>query len=310
MSLVAFLRFQLDVTCSGAQAGSDERGFTNNVQHLSQCQCGAKPCPPGVLCRENALPELCPAGHYCPDYAGVSYVCPQGHFCPVGAREATPCNAGAVCWEGYERPYEFVPFFFLILALVGLFGARAALERRRRHKLTGRIQTDITKKADIQEMTTTAETASGRDARHLSPALRPGTTVDIKFNTLGLRVRKPSGACCGLIAPTGHFPNVDEDGMITRLASVTGSLPPGTVTGVMGPSGSGKTTFLNVLCGKIKHSHGSIKINGKPGTLTDYRYKKHFLDNVCSTSSLHARNINNFSLTRTAQACGWICSSR
>ncbi len=41
-------------------------------------------------------------------------------------------------------------------------------------------------------------------------------------------------------------------------------LPPGETLGVIGPNGAGKTTLINVICGKLAPTSGSITLGGKP----------------------------------------------
>ncbi len=268
LAQISFMRYHLDVTCSLYSQAPLSYGQTPSVGQVQQCSCGAKICPPGVLCTVNTLPELCPKGKYCESFGSTAKSCPEGYYCPAGTADPVACNPGAVCWEGADRPYEFVPFFFLVLGLVGMWVLRHFLERRRNQKLTGRIQADIKRVAEIQDM------GSALDAKlrenNLNPALLAAQRINISFNCLGLRVQAPTGACFGLFKAK-NFSNVDDDGMITRLASVTGSMKSGTVTGVMGPSGSGKTTFMHVLCGKLQHNLGKIKINGREGSLRDFR---------------------------------------
>lgn len=55
------------------------------------------------------------------------------------------------------------------------------------------------------------------------------------------------------------------------LTDVTGSMPRGTMWGVMGGSGAGKSTFLNVLMGKQRASSGVIRINGWVADMSKYK---------------------------------------
>ena len=57
----------------------------------------------------------------------------------------------------------------------------------------------------------------------------------------------------------------------TILSSVSGSIVPGKVTAIMGPSGAGKTTFLSVLLGTARRSHGTLLINKEPQEMEYYR---------------------------------------
>lgn len=55
------------------------------------------------------------------------------------------------------------------------------------------------------------------------------------------------------------------------LQEVTGSMPRGSMWGVMGGSGAGKSTFMNVLMGKANHTGGSVKINGWSKNMNKYK---------------------------------------
>jgi ABC-type multidrug transport system ATPase subunit len=55
------------------------------------------------------------------------------------------------------------------------------------------------------------------------------------------------------------------------LQEVTGTMPRGSMWGVMGGSGAGKSTFLNVLMGKANLTSGAIKINGWPKDMSKYK---------------------------------------
>ena len=55
------------------------------------------------------------------------------------------------------------------------------------------------------------------------------------------------------------------------LKGVTGHIHAGKMTAIMGPSGAGKTTFLNVLCGKVNRTSGSLKISGKEAELQAFK---------------------------------------
>ena len=55
------------------------------------------------------------------------------------------------------------------------------------------------------------------------------------------------------------------------LQEVTGTMPRGSMWGVMGGSGAGKSTFLNVLMGKADHTGGVVKINGWVKDMSKYK---------------------------------------
>jgi len=55
---------------------------------------------------------------------------------------------------------------------------------------------------------------------------------------------------------------VCQFGRIRALDSLSLSVMPGTVMGVVGPNGAGKTTLINVICGLIRPSRGSVHVLG------------------------------------------------
>ena len=55
------------------------------------------------------------------------------------------------------------------------------------------------------------------------------------------------------------------------LQGVTGRIHDGKMTAIMGPSGAGKTTFMNVLCGKVNRTSGTLKISGKVAELQAFK---------------------------------------
>ena len=55
------------------------------------------------------------------------------------------------------------------------------------------------------------------------------------------------------------------------LQEVTGTMPRGSMWGVMGGSGAGKSTFLNVLMGKANLTSGAVKINGWSKDMSKYK---------------------------------------
>lgn len=55
------------------------------------------------------------------------------------------------------------------------------------------------------------------------------------------------------------------------LTDITGSMPRGSMWGIMGGSGAGKSTFLNVLMGKQHATSGIIKINGWVADMCKYK---------------------------------------
>ncbi len=254
LETIVFLRYQLDVFCSGVlDWDTNIEGKAANLQYLTQCRCGAVSCPPGVYCAENTLPELCPEGYYCPDYAGDKYECSEGNYCPKGATEEIKCSGGASCPAGSSRQYEYLPFLLLWLVLI----------------IGGSIELFLLycKPASCDENTGRwAQPAEGhyqaKDSK-IKVKTVSKNTMAIEFDKIEVMI-KQSAPCCGIGCCCRPEP-------LQLLESTTGTLVPGQLTGVMGPSGSGKSTFVKAVCGKIDRSNGVIRVNGEEHELGDYR---------------------------------------
>ncbi|GAB5364432.1 hypothetical protein AAMO2058_000969800 [Amorphochlora amoebiformis] len=260
-SYLTFLRFQLDITCSGVTRPSqDTDGYMAKLKFLTQCNCGALPCPPGIHCPENQPPILCPEGYYCPGYGGDKIICPEGSYCPEGSVKHTECAEGAVCVEGSTRQYEFVPILIvgLVFAIMW-FIARTLVKIS--HEEEGKAKSRTPK-----EMSTLFSPKTKREGKSEAAG-----RLTIEFDDIQLQLPVPKGPCFGLCCRPRVPVEVDENGMMTRLKSVSGKLFPGTLTAVMGPSGSGKSTLLNVLCGKLDRTGGVVKVNGSEVNLTDLK---------------------------------------
>ena len=55
------------------------------------------------------------------------------------------------------------------------------------------------------------------------------------------------------------------------LEGVSGEIVSGKMTAIMGPSGAGKTTFMNVLCGKVNRTSGSLYISESQSEMTLFK---------------------------------------
>ena len=55
-------------------------------------------------------------------------------------------------------------------------------------------------------------------------------------------------------------------GSVRALQSISFTVPPGSVFGILGPNGSGKTTLLGIIMDVLKASGGNYLWNGVPGT--------------------------------------------
>jgi ABC-type multidrug transport system ATPase subunit len=232
------------------------------IKEQTQCNCGATACPPGVLCLKDTLPELCPKGYYCPDYAGDKYECPSGSFCVKGASSPVKCTAGAICPAGSDRQYEFLPFFFVWIGLaLGIFATWWL-----RNFLYGRDSPATASLYDSQRKVGVEMEALGASADASEGKVMLSSSaqkITIAFKDLGLTIQ-PQGKLGGLLCCCK--PPAEE-----RLKPISGKLRAGQITGIMGPSGSGKTTFMNVLCGKLPKTRGQILVNGAEAEVTEFR---------------------------------------
>jgi ABC-type multidrug transport system ATPase subunit len=210
------------------------------------------------------------------------YICPKGSYCPQGAIRATKCAWLEVCPEGTVRGIKignYVIFAFVLFALFLLYQIKAYLERREMQlrkieeaqaeaasmesTATTSLKENVDPKTRLSaeygvyssERSPSADSSTASDSR--SQTVRSGnnscapTRMDIEFKDLGLTL--PSGKVI--------------------LEGVNGSVRAGRVTAIMGPSGAGKTTFLSVLSGKVRKTHGHIYVNGteEPDGVTRYR---------------------------------------
>src|SRR5437016_14416196 len=52
-------------------------------------------------------------------------------------------------------------------------------------------------------------------------------------------------------------------GAVRALDRVSLRVRAGTVVGIVGPNGAGKTTLIDVLCGLVRPSHGTVRVLGQ-----------------------------------------------
>jgi branched-chain amino acid transport system permease protein len=57
-----------------------------------------------------------------------------------------------------------------------------------------------------------------------------------------------------------------EFGGLVALDNISFDVMPGKVTGLIGPNGAGKTTLINIICGQLRPTEGSVAIDGKKMT--------------------------------------------
>lgn len=60
-------------------------------------------------------------------------------------------------------------------------------------------------------------------------------------------------------------------GGLTALEAVSLEVPAGAAVGVIGPNGAGKTTLFNTICGLVRPSSGTLRIDGGPFTPVPHR---------------------------------------
>jgi len=84
----------------------------NYIQHPSKVSTErGEICSPGHYCQAGvSIPQDCPAGYYCEEFAlgAVSGPCKAGYYCPLGSTVAANlmCPAGHYCEDGSSEPKE------------------------------------------------------------------------------------------------------------------------------------------------------------------------------------------------------------
>lgn len=246
-------------------------------------------CDDTLYCPGNdepyVCPQLCKAGHYCPN-ATVQLPCPEGHYCLMGSTEPTPCRDLNNCPQG-TTIYESGKAFGLVMGLalfclaslyvVNHFLAEAeAVEDAKDNCKTMSVPTNETRlsrqlpddvprpgenKVDANKDGTVEVTVPDKKAAKLAKERRlkrrestmvvrgPSQTIDIGFQDLQLTL--PNGLCI--------------------MKGVSGKLEHGNFCAILGPSGAGKTTFLSLIANKVDPTGGKLLVNGKEGSLTEYR---------------------------------------
>ncbi|KJE94832.1 multidrug resistance protein [Capsaspora owczarzaki ATCC 30864] len=107
--------------------------------------------------------------------------------------------------------------------------------------------------------TTTGSEQQQQQQQQRQPAFASAAKIDIRFDKLGLTIRRKSGIIRRKVTEQ------------VILREVSGEFLHGRLTAIMGPSGAGKTSLLNVLCGKAKRTSGHLYINGQKGEIEQYK---------------------------------------
>lgn len=65
-------------------------------------------CVGGYFCQTKAtvVPELCPAGYYCPEGAIAPKKCEPGYYCDSGSASMTKCPQGFFCNGGSDKYFK------------------------------------------------------------------------------------------------------------------------------------------------------------------------------------------------------------
>ncbi|CAD0096738.1 unnamed protein product [Aureobasidium mustum] len=248
---------------------------------------GTCPYPQGAL-----EPLICPGGSYCPAGGKTRIPCDAGTFCPQGSFEPIKCDTGAYCpWaSAHQIPllplYVVVAIDFVLLCVLIAGLAYSKWRKRRKPKYSS---------IDMQVTEDDREALRGLN---MSPRysvsiaeVSPPTTVPASPALLSPHTRARSTSNASETTDVDNCPqdfamqkfliylsraihtkelglSFDFEGLSFKtrqnleiLHNITGSIPRGTMTGIMGGSGAGKSTLVNALM-RGKSSAGTLKING------------------------------------------------
>ncbi|KAH0355838.1 hypothetical protein KCU83_g1524, partial [Aureobasidium melanogenum] len=257
---------------------------------------GTCPYPQGSL-----EPLICPGGSYCPPGGKIRIPCEAGTFCPQGSFEPIKCDTGAYCpWaSSHQIPllplYVVVAIDFVLLCVLVAGLAFSKWRKRRKPKYSS---------VDMKVTEDDREALRGLD---MSPRysvsiaeVSPPTTVPASPALLipTTRARSTSNASDSTdfddcfqefamqkfliyLSRAIHTKELglsfDFEGLSFKthrnleiLHNITGSIPRGTMTGIMGGSGAGKSTLVNALI-RGKSSAGILKINGVVKDMKKYK---------------------------------------
>ncbi|MDI1493480.1 MAG: hypothetical protein OHK93_005270 [Ramalina farinacea] len=248
-------------------------------------------------------PTMCTPGFYCPhdSYPPQEIVCPKGSYCPPGSQKPIKCSAGSHCPEKAQNETILVPFGILILVdvlailllLFLRFYGSAALSRRshqsylpKRIHMTDKsagyknLEDDDVEMAPLEARITPIQRAptgfqAAIDEQYLYDSGVEGA-IDLD-SSAELRAFVDSMKRAVQTSNFGLSFGFSELSFHPRgttkpiLSHISGSIPSGSLVGVMGGSGAGKSTFVNVLMGRSSHTGGSVRVNGVAGKIKQYK---------------------------------------
>jgi ABC-type multidrug transport system ATPase subunit len=216
-------------------------------------------CPDSLYCPGNTVredssycPQLCDAGFFCPT-PSTRYPCTEDSFCLIGSTEPTPCTGLERCPGEGNKIYNPDWGVILIVGVALLAYSWILLSYRRLNKLYPFRRSNPKGKGVVSETLASHDDAEAcmdlpdRPSQIKTP--EPAQRIDVSFADLQLTL--PNGRCI--------------------MQGVCGSLNAGQFTAIMGPSGAGKSTFLSLLSGKNEPTGGTLHVNGKEASLSQFR---------------------------------------
>ncbi|KAH0365490.1 hypothetical protein KCU65_g6020, partial [Aureobasidium melanogenum] len=246
-------------------------------------------------------PLICPGGSYCPPGGKIRIPCEAGTFCPQGSFEPIKCDTGAYCPWASAHQVPLLPFYVVVatdFVLLCVFDAGLTYSRWRKRRKP---------KYSSVDMKVTEDDREALRGLNMSPRysvsiaeVSPPTTIPASpaLLTPTTRARSTSNASditdvddCSQDFAMQKFLiylsratqtkelglSFDFEGLSLKtrqnleiLLNITGSIPRGTMTGIMGGSGAGKSTLVNALI-RGKSSAGTLKINGVVKDMKKYK---------------------------------------
>jgi ABC-2 type transport system ATP-binding protein len=94
-----------------------------------------------------------------------------------------------------------------------------------------------------------------------------GSVVDLRlderFGQIDRRSDKPAAGCAGKPTPAVEIIDVRCNfGSVRAIDGLSLNVQAGSVVGIVGPNGAGKTTLIDMICGLIRPSSGSVRVLG------------------------------------------------